>query len=151
MKINTTKSPNTQIPDANPQICKVRLSYKCFKYLLTKLSNNIDVFVIFRWSFTLAIFETIAETTQEILENWTFCCQLYVWWLCRCQVRDCLFVRWGHPLRSQLATISGGRPPIHRPGYAVGSLQIQITNPFNYNNHFNKKAVKLMSAELLSP
>jgi len=40
-----------------------------FKYLLTKLSNNIDVFVIFRWSFTLAIFETIAETTQEILEN----------------------------------------------------------------------------------
>jgi len=42
-----------------------------------KLSNNIDVFVIFKWSFTLAIFETIAETTQEILENWTFCYQLY--------------------------------------------------------------------------
>jgi len=45
------------------------LVIKCFKYLLTKLSNNIDVSVIFRWSFTLAIFETIAETTQEILEN----------------------------------------------------------------------------------
>jgi len=28
-----------------------------------------DVFVIFRWSFTLAVLETIAETTQEILEN----------------------------------------------------------------------------------
>ena len=27
--------------------CKDRLLYKCFKYLLTKLSNNIDVFVIF--------------------------------------------------------------------------------------------------------
>ena len=40
-----------------------------FKYLFTKLSNNIDVFVIFKWSFTLAIFEIIAETTQEILEN----------------------------------------------------------------------------------
>jgi len=49
--------------------CKVRSQYICFKYLLTKLSNNIDVFVIFRWSFTLAIFETIAETTEEILEN----------------------------------------------------------------------------------
>ena len=47
-----------------------------------------------------------------------------LWWLCRCQVRDCLFVKWGHPLRSQLATISGGRPPIHRPGDAVGSLQL---------------------------
>ena len=41
--------------------------YKCFKYLLTKLSNNIDVFVIFKWSLTLAIFETIVETTQAIL------------------------------------------------------------------------------------
>jgi len=37
--------------------CKDRLLYKCFKYLLTKLSNNIDVFVIFKWSLTLAIFE----------------------------------------------------------------------------------------------
>ena len=25
----------------------------------------------------LAIFETISETTQEILDNWTFCYQLY--------------------------------------------------------------------------
>jgi len=49
--------------------CKDRPQYKCPKYLLTKPSNNIDVFVIFRWSFTLAIFEAIAETTQEILEN----------------------------------------------------------------------------------
>ena len=49
--------------------CKDRSQYKCFQYLLTKLSNSIDVFVIFRWSFTLAVFETIAETTQEILEN----------------------------------------------------------------------------------
>ena len=37
------------------------------KYLSTKLSNNIDVFVIFKWSLTLAIFETIVETTQAIL------------------------------------------------------------------------------------
>jgi len=35
--------------------CKDRSLYKCFKYLLTKLSNNIDVFVIFKWSLTLAI------------------------------------------------------------------------------------------------
>ena len=47
--------------------CKDRSLYKCFKYLLTKLSNNIDVFVIFNWSLTLAIFETIVETTQAIL------------------------------------------------------------------------------------
>jgi len=58
-------------------IAKSARNINVFKYLLTKLSNNIDVFVIFRWSFTLAIFETIAETTQEILENWTFCYQLY--------------------------------------------------------------------------
>jgi len=49
--------------------CKDRSQYKCFKYLLTKLSNNINVFVIFKWSLTLAIFETISETTREILEN----------------------------------------------------------------------------------
>ena len=47
--------------------CEDRSLYKCFKYLLTKLSNNIDVFVIFKWSLTLAIFETIVETTQAIL------------------------------------------------------------------------------------
>jgi len=47
--------------------CKDRSLYKCFKDLLTKLSNNIDVFVIFEWSLTLAIFETIVETTQAIL------------------------------------------------------------------------------------
>jgi len=47
--------------------CKDRSLYTCFKYLLTKLSNNIDVFVIFKWSLTLAIFETIVETTQAIL------------------------------------------------------------------------------------
>jgi len=40
---------------------------QCFKYLLTKPSNNINAFVIFRRSFMLVIFETIAETTQEIL------------------------------------------------------------------------------------
>jgi len=68
----------------------------------------------------------------------------YVWWLCRCQVRDCLFVRWGYLLRSQLATISGGRPPIHRPGDAVGSLQLvsqlkcsQNSNPFRINSALN--------------
>ena len=42
--------------------CKDRSQHK-----LTKLSNNINVFVIFRRSFMLVIFETIAETTQEIL------------------------------------------------------------------------------------
>jgi len=33
------------------------------------LSSNVLQKCILRWSFTLAIFETIAETTQEILEN----------------------------------------------------------------------------------
>ena len=48
---------------------KTARNINVFKYLLTKLSNNINVFVIFKWSLTLAIFETISETTQEILEN----------------------------------------------------------------------------------
>ena len=42
-----------------------------------KLSNNINVSAIFKWSLTQAIFETISETTQENLENWTLCYQLY--------------------------------------------------------------------------
>jgi len=65
----------------------------------------------------------------------------YDWWLCRCQVRDCLFVRWGHPLRSQLATISGGLPPIHRPGDAVGSLQL---GP-NLNQQLKSKKKRICS------
>ena len=57
-------------PGRAPKYAKTaRNIMECFKCLLTKLSNNIDVFVILRWSFMLAIFETIAETTQEILEN----------------------------------------------------------------------------------
>jgi len=54
---------------ATASVCKDRSLYKCFKYLLMKLSHNINVFVIFKLSLTLAIFETISETTQEILEN----------------------------------------------------------------------------------
>jgi len=49
--------------------CNDRLQFKGLISLLATLSNNMDAFVIFWWSFTLAIFETIAETTQEILEN----------------------------------------------------------------------------------
>jgi len=52
-------------------------SARNIKVLIIYWRNYQDVFVIFRWSFTLSIFETIAETTQEILENWTFCYQLY--------------------------------------------------------------------------
>ena len=44
--------------------CKDRFLYEGFISLLAKLSDNIDVSVNFRWSFTLAKFETIAETTQ---------------------------------------------------------------------------------------
>jgi len=50
-------------------LCKDRSLHKCFKYLLMKLSNNINVSAIFKWSLTQAIFETISETTQENLEN----------------------------------------------------------------------------------
>ena len=46
--------------------CKDRSLYKCVKYLLTKLSNNIDVFVIFKWSLTLAIFETIVSNSIKL-------------------------------------------------------------------------------------
>ena len=52
-------------PESRHTMQRPLVIYICFKYLLTKLSNNIDVFVIFRWSFTLAIFETIAETTKK--------------------------------------------------------------------------------------
>jgi len=58
-------NPNSLV--AITRDCKDRSLYKCFKYLLTKLSNSIDVFVIFKWSLTLAIFDTIVETTQAIL------------------------------------------------------------------------------------
>ena len=71
-----TPSPTYKTPHAvqEPQpikraACKDRSQYECFKYPLTKLSNNTNASVIPKWSSTLAIFETISETTQEILEN----------------------------------------------------------------------------------
>ena len=45
--------------------CKDRSLYKCFEYLLTKLSSNINVLIIFRWSLTLAVFETTAENNRR--------------------------------------------------------------------------------------
>jgi len=65
------------LPTVLASKCKDRSQHKCFKHPLTKLSNNTDAFAISKWSPTLAIFETTAETTQAILQNWTFRHQLY--------------------------------------------------------------------------
>ena len=45
--------------------CKDRSLYKCSEHLLTKLPSNINVPTIFRWSLTLAVFETTAENNTR--------------------------------------------------------------------------------------
>ena len=53
------------ISPSSQNACKDHSLYKCFEYLLTKLSSNINVLIIFRWSLTLAVFETIAENNTR--------------------------------------------------------------------------------------
>jgi len=57
--------------------CKDRSLYKCFEYLLMKLSSNINVLVVFRWSLTLAIFETIAENNTRNSTKLNFLLSIY--------------------------------------------------------------------------